>query len=367
MKRVALLVLTSLMTFVSCGESTPLEIKITPIDSSKITIHSELVSNFFSSSEYDYVSLPAEVDARTDQGDNNPIRITWTSTVPNQEFKVKFIDSEQTLEYTTKSNSFDFYNYKLNTAYQVRIEVGNYVSEPISFTTPNGYSRTIKVEGVSNFRDLGGYGNIKQGLLYRCLTFENNTISGSAYTKITDNGIKELRNLGIKSEIDLRKASEIGDYPDGETTAKYAGIEGINYQFKPLQYGGSRIVDYTGTVDGVYYDNPAVLKEVFEFMAIKENYPMAFHCVRGTDRTGCIAYIIKCLLGVEEEYILKDYIFSDFYNIASPVRLADNKYAALFKKETGETLKDQIYSYLNTKIGVSKENLDSIINILKAK
>lgn len=367
MKKYSLLVLTSLIVFSSCGGSTPLQVVINPVDGSQIVIHREIVSNFFNSEDYDYVSLPAEINARTDQGDNNPIKLSWNSTSLVSEYKVVLSDEDQTLTYLTNSNSFDFYNYKLHTTYEAHVEVGNYISEPISFTTPSGFSRTIKVEGVSNFRDLGGYGNFKQGLIYRSVTFENNTISGSEYTEITDRGIAELHNLGIKAEIDLRKADEIGDYPVIEGNAKYTGLEGIDYQFKPLHYGGSNIIAYKGTVGDTYYDNPKVIKEVLEYMADQSHYPMVFHCVRGTDRTGCIAYILKGLLGIEEEYILKDFIFSDFYNIGSPVRLENNKYAALFKKEEGATLKEQISNYLINKMEVSEGTINSIIEILKAE
>lgn len=360
MKRCSLLVLTSLMTFTSCGGSNPaLEVKMDQV--TDITIHTELVSNFFQSEKYDYVDLPAEVNGRTNQGDNLPIQISWKTNNLNLDYKLVLDDSSKKLEYTVKGDKFNFYNYKLNTSYKAHIEYEDYISEPVTFVTPNGYSRTLKVEGVSNFRDLGDSSHIKQGLIYRCMTFENNTIDGSEYDGATEAGIKELHNLGIKSEIDLRKVSEVGE----EEGNKYAGLDGFDYQLFPLHYGGSNIIAYKGTVDGVTYDNPAVIKQLLEYMAVESHYPMAFHCVRGTDRTGCIAYIIKGLLGFEEDSINRDFIFSNFYNIGSPVRMENNKYAALFKKEEGDTLKDKISNYLQSKIGVSEANINSIINILK--
>ena len=364
MKKFGLLILTSLVTCISCGDSVVIEAKIDPIDA-QISIHQEDVSNFYQSSDYDYSSLPATVNAGRNVGDNNPIEISWTSNASsNQRYKVVLNDGEQTLNYTVKGNSFEFYNYKLNTTYQVHLETGNYRSESASFTTPSGFTRTIKVEGVPNFRDLGGYGNIKQGLLYRCMTLENNTIYGSEYVDIPQKGNNELLNLGIKSEIDLRKESERGE--------NFNKIPSINYQFKPLYYGGENILTYKDSD----YDNPAILKEIFEFMAVETNYPMIFHCVRGTDRTGCIAFVIKGLLGVAEEFLKKDFIFSNFYNIGSPVRLeaienpkspsSTQKYVNVLKQEEGNNLQEKIYNYLKNKIGVSEENINSIINILKA-
>lgn len=349
------------MTFTACGESTPIEVKINPIDSSSITVHSEMVSNFYQSSAYDASDLPSSVTAENDVGDNLPIKLSWNSNgSSDQQYNVVLIDSEQKLNYTVQGNSFDFYNYKLNTEYTMRIEVGNYVSESISFTTPSGFVRTIKVDGVNNFRDLGGYGDIKQGLIYRCTTFENNTITNK---EITSSGIEELHNLGIKSEIDLRRSNERGD--------NYDKIEGINYQFKPLYYGGQNILKYKNSE----YDNPARIKEIFDFLASKDHYPVSFHCQRGTDRTGCIAFIIKGLLGVSEEYLKKDFIFSNFYQISTDgtkVAIKDiewptgeSRFVNSLKLEEGDTLQEKIYNYMHNKIGVSEENLNSLINILK--
>lgn len=361
MKRYGLLILTSLMTFTACGESNPpLEVEIDPVDSSQIKVHSDGVSAFYNSSAYDYTdarNVYPQVDAHTNLGNNLPIHLSWKSNDTSANLKLVLDDSVQKLEYTVKGEGFDFYNYKLNTTYSAHIEYGNYISKAISFITPNGFVRTINVEGVDNFRDLGGYGGIKQGLLYRSLTFENNTITGAKYTEITSNGIKELHNLGIKSEIDVRKEDERGD--------KYGTISGINYVFKPLTYGGNNVMTYK--------DNLANLKDIFDYMANRNNYPMVFHCIRGTDRTGAIAIVLKGLLGVEEEFLKKDFIFSDFYNIGSPVRLesiqhanpAADKLMNSLKAAEGDTLQEKIYNFLQSKIGVSKENIDSIIDILK--
>ena len=367
MKKKALVFIASLLTIASCGGSEPF--KVEPNEVKDITIHSELVDAYFKQDKYDYSDLPSNPNpyARTDQGDNLPINITWSSNGgENTKYRLVFEESEQTLSYEVTGKSFDFYNYKLNTSYTMHIESGNYKSKEITFTTPSGFVRTVTIDGVSNFRDLGEGKKIKQGLIYRSMTFENNTISGQS-PEITEEGIKELKNLGIKSEIDLRKDSERGE--------KAGTLEGINYQFKPLFYGGQNILTYRGTQEGISYDNPQTIKEILEFLSVKDNYPVDFHCVRGTDRTGCIAYIVKGLLGVEEEYLCKDFIFSNFYNIGSSVRLdsieytinpaAETRYVNVIKHEEGDSLQEKIYNYLKNKLEMSTEKIDSVINILK--
>ena len=69
----------------------------------------------------------------------------------------------------------------------------------------------------------------------------------------------------------------------------------------------------------------------------------------------------------------KDFIFSNFFHIGTPVKLeniernttTNGLYVDTLKQEEGATLQEKIYNYLLNVIGVSKTNLDSIINILK--
>ena len=42
----------------------------------------------------------------------------------------------------------------------------------------------------------------------------------------------------------------------------------------------------------------------------KESYPIDFHCIGGTDRTGTLAYLLNAFLGVDEEDLIRDYEMS---------------------------------------------------------
>ena len=61
----------------------------------------------------------------------------------------------------------------------------------------------IEVNGIHNFRDIGGYPaaskSIKTGVLYRC----------AEPTQITEDGIATIRRLGITHFYDLRSNTEI--------------------------------------------------------------------------------------------------------------------------------------------------------------
>lgn len=349
---------TTLLALSSCGNVESLFVVVDD------NVHPQNVVAFYNSDKYDYSDLPSEVNARKDQGDNIPVELSWDLGLNDKaEYTLVFEEKDQTLKYTVVGEkNFSFHNYKLGTEYKFHVEAGGKISNDLEFSTEDGFVRTITVEGVSNFRDLGKKGYLKQGLIYRSQTFENNTISGATYTDITENGLKEIKNLGIKNEIDLRKDSEKGE--------KAGKIEGIIYQAYPLYYGGQNILTYKDKE----FNNPEVIKNLFDFLAVEDNYPLVFHCIRGTDRTGCIAFLLEGLCGISEEFLKKDVIFSNFYNIGSPVKLdsveytanpnAETRYLNVIKHEEGDTLAKKIENYLINKIGVSSETLAKIKSIL---
>jgi protein-tyrosine phosphatase len=207
-----------------------------------------------------------------------------------------------------------------------------------------------------NIRDLGGHG-IKQGLLYRSGRF--NETDGT--TKITDNTIKTMTEvLNVKTEIDLRRGNE-----NGEITASPLG-ESVNYVHLPMYYGGENVLTHQGEHSGVQYDNPGQIKLFFETLADERNYPIDFHCAIGKDRTGCMAYLIEALCGMEEEFLYRDYLFSNFAKISGMCEIVDidDKYGATLKDYEGETLQEKTFNYLNNVIGVSSTDLQKIQSIL---
>lgn len=368
----SLLILSSL---VACaGEKVSLNINIKPI-SGNIEIHSDLVKEYFAQENYDYKDMNALVNAKKDQGDNLPIHFSWDVENLKEDEKVSYnvtftaSDGDIDGSYVIDKNEIDFINYKLNTKYTLNVAImdGEKVRSESNyeFTTPQGLVRTISVDGVTNFRDLGDGVHMKQGMLYRSSTLMNNTIEDEDHpTKITELGKEQLKQLHFVSRLDLRKDDEKG-----------ANEEAVIKKVipTPLYYGGQNILTYYNSE----YNNPETIKIIFTMLADGSNYPCDIHCVRGTDRTGCISYLFKGLLGFDEEALYRDYLFSNFYNIGSPVKLeniyyatnpnATTKYVNVIHQTEGETLKDKIYNYLSSdKIGVTKENLDRIINLLKA-
>ena len=111
-----------------------------------------------------------------------------------------------------------------------------------------------------------------------------------------------------------------------------------------------------------------MITKVFEVLADENNYPLFFHCSIGTDRTGLISFLVNGLLGVNEEDLYRDYLFSNFGDIGSDRKLEDilEDYVNLIKEQNGSSLQEKVENFL-LDLGVKQNHLDSIKNIMLEK
>lgn len=265
-------------------------------------------------------------------------------------------DMQNAMSCTTGEQSILVYNLKIATTYYWTVTADGKTSEPVQFATAGDAPRNLYVDGVTNVRDLGGWmtesgTRTKQGMIYRCGRL-NESNTDEVHIEITESGKKVMLDLlGVKTEIDIRKV-ENGE--TGGITASPLG-ESVAYYGIPMEWEG-------GTFNG----NHNELLRVFSILADEANYPVIFHCNIGTDRTGMIAYLVNALLGVSEEDLCRDYLFSNFGKIGSlrrPSGLEDSVYYQSVAAAEGNTLQEKAYNCL-VGFGVPREQLDSIIRIL---
>ena len=267
--------------------------------------------------------------------------------------------------YNSKSTSIYVYNLKLNTTYYYQVNAiyskATFTSDISSFKTEDSIIRNIYVEGVENVRDIGGYHTedgkkIKQGLIYRTAQFNYDHSDSSAIkSEPTSNGLNTLLNeLKIKTDIDVReKSNKQGKDETLGITSSPLG-NSVNYKYLPLRFGGSNIYTVEQNKDNI--------KEFFNVCADINNYPIAFHCVRGTDRTGALAWLLEALCGVEETDLYRDYLFSNFANIGgSTIRMKNidgfSFYPHGIEVAEGDTMSEKAMNYLVSTVGVDKATL----------
>lgn len=297
-----------------------------------------------------------------------PVSFEWVyngDVSGNNEYTLSLSENEDmkdAVHYTTSSESMTVtmpvYNLKIDTTYYWTVSDGSSTSSVCEFTTEAQAPRNMNVDGVKNVRDLGGWQTesgkrTKQGLIYRCGRL-NESSADKPNIEITDEGIKTMcRELGIKSEIDLRKTR------DGETGAINSSPLGnrVTYYSFPMEWEGD-----------TFNENKQEILKVFELLSNPENYPVIFHCNIGTDRTGMIAYLLNALLGVSEEDLIRDYLFSNFADIGGLRNMNNLKKSVYYKSvhsAQGNSLSEKTYNCL-LKFGVQRAQLDAIIDILSA-
>ena len=166
--------------------------------------------------------------------------------------------------------------------------------------------RIIALEGAVNFRDLGGY-PAAPGTRTRWRTF----FRADGLGELTETDLDVVRDLGIRTVIDLRSGDElersrfdvdahpvaffhfpfIEELPDAEEFQRRPGLLGTQY------------------LDMVTGAGPQILGAL-EVLAQPEALPAVFHCTAGKDRTGVLSAIVLSLLGVDEPTVVADYALS---------------------------------------------------------
>ena len=318
----------------------------------------------------EYVSIPEAnyPDGQQHLSDPEPINLAWNftpeagKTVSRYDIMVgKEADlSDGYVIKGTANANLDVYNSYLGDNYFKVI--ANYSdnttdsSKIMKYKVENVYPRNLKIDGMTNCRDMGGArlledgGYIRQGLIYRT-SGTNSWGNGRAVVTdtITSAGKEELlTRLGCKTEININNSG-----------SNQVGVE--NFVDAYMYYDGGK---------HHMYRNTEPLKRVFHALAQPENYPVFYHCRIGTDRTGFVAIMLSALLGVSENDIYQDYLFSNFGNIQEKRYIGDKagrdnilKYMDDLKTYPGEKLQNKCYNFLLS-IGIPAEELDSIIEIL---
>ena len=380
MKTKVYFILSSLffLALSSCGEKGPKQVTIS-VDNipSAISIHSEAQKLVLDSENpADHIEDNLGKYGKNSNSKPLPITLSWQEENDINEaaskYEIKLSEKEDfsnPSHYVVTDNSLDIYNLKINTRYYYSITSYHgkkaFESETKNFIINDSAPRNLFIDGVENCRDLGGWNigegkTYKQGLIYRTAQFNYGGDANTFESEPTEQGKAALKELGIKTDIDLRKTVSFAgeDEVNGITSSPLG--DDVKYISCPMFYGNQNIFTQSENV-------PSLLL-FFETLADESNYPIVFHCLRGTDRTGALAYVLGALVGMSEEDLLLDYLFSDLAKIGNPViaskLLSDDFYAKGIANSEGTSLQEKAKNYLVNTIGVTANTLDTIVGIL---
>ncbi len=165
-------------------------------------------------------------------------------------------------------------------------------------------------EACFNFRDVGGYPaasgqTVRWGRYFRA----------GRQDRMTPEDLARLGELGIRTQIDLRKPDEIADQGRGPLESLGASYRNIAV----IPDGGTdrlaRLVGDTGISGKRYLGylefGPQTWLDLFELFADARHHPLLLHCTAGKDRTGVSTAFLLSVLGVERSWIEADYLLTN--------------------------------------------------------
>lgn len=176
--------------------------------------------------------------------------------------------------------------------------------------------RHFKLQGASNFRDVGGYPAADGRTTRWRRIFRSNHLG-----HLTEADIDIVRGLGVKSAFDFRGTEE--------RTAAACKVEEIKVHSLPIEPTvvaalrarlQARALSSYDALDimresyrGYVRLNTHSFRELFAHL-LEDSAPLVIHCTAGKDRTGFACALVLHALGVPDQVIADDYLLTNrFY------------------------------------------------------
>ncbi|GBE79887.1 protein-tyrosine phosphatase-like protein [Sparassis latifolia] len=172
----------------------------------------------------------------------------------------------------------------------------------------------VTISGVCNIRDLGSYATVHPGLM----TKPRFLFRSAEISSITEEGMQQLKQLGITKVFDLRSDTEIEKYH-----TPCPNIEGIEVLRVPVfkkedyspemmakrfeLYSSGRTAAFMELYSQILEHGGFAFGEILRHVRDRPNEGCIVHCTAGKDRTGVIAAILLKLAGVVDQTIAEDY------------------------------------------------------------
>ncbi|MFB7915744.1 tyrosine-protein phosphatase [Streptomyces sp. NPDC056061] len=151
------------------------------------------------------------------------------------------------------------------------------------------------IPGVRNFRDAGGIGSLRRGVLYR----------SGALDALTPEGAQQLGELGVRTVIDLRSVPEVEAKPDLR--------HGLDHEHSHLpvfveqRWPEDQRELYPAMAECAGRTTAAMIRRLVAPGAL----PALVHCASGKDRTGVTVAVLQTLLDASEAEITEDFLRSN--------------------------------------------------------
>jgi protein-tyrosine phosphatase len=174
--------------------------------------------------------------------------------------------------------------------------------------------RALRLQGASNFRDLGGYPGLDGRPLRWRKLFRSAHLGG-----LTPADHALLEPLGLLRSFDFRGQAERNEAPyelPGLTQHSLAIEPTLVQRMRSLAAAGHAVTApvVAGLMQDLYRslvnDHARRFAELFEHL-LQADTPSVFHCTAGKDRTGVAAALVLLALGVPRDLVLQDFLLTN--------------------------------------------------------
>ena len=177
--------------------------------------------------------------------------------------------------------------------------------------------RRIELEGVTNFRDLGGYKTTAGYTVKWRTIFRSDTLSS-----LTDADVETVCNLGLNAALDLRYADEREREPSRLLNHDQVQVLALGLAERPSV---SFLDSFEPSADAAasartyltesYRNYPFLYAHAYRemFRRLADSERLVVHCTAGKDRAGTAAALFLTALGVPRETVFEDYLLTNHY------------------------------------------------------
>ncbi|MBV8924315.1 MAG: tyrosine-protein phosphatase [Bradyrhizobium sp.] len=177
-------------------------------------------------------------------------------------------------------------------------------------------ARHLSLEGASNFRDLGGYPTSDGRALRWRRIFRSNHLG-----HLTEQDIKVVRGLGVKSAFDFRGVQErvaaacvMEEIAVHSLPIEPTVVAALRAKLQARALSSSDALEIMReSYRGYVRLNTHSFRDLFAHL-LADTAPLVIHCTAGKDRTGFAVALLLYALGVPEKVISEDYLLTNqFY------------------------------------------------------
>lgn len=175
-------------------------------------------------------------------------------------------------------------------------------------------TRSLSLQGATNFRDLGGYTGLNGRSLHWRKLFRSDHLGS-----LTAADVLVVTGLGVTRVCDFRgteeRLSTPCSLPDAQVQSLSIEPTVVQRLTERLEAGDVLTAsDMVSLMQQTYRDfvhhNTPRFKALFAQLLASDS-PLVFHCTAGKDRTGFAAALILLSLGVPREVVMQDYLLTN--------------------------------------------------------